>query len=102
MRRRLSGTFVLFVAMLASLGAGETTGPSERLVNDRCPVMTDEFTSPLHELQTGGVTVRFCCDKCRARFEDDPAPYLSHLPQVTPAAAQLILAGNQANVRQAN
>lgn len=93
----------LLTALLVSLGANESPGPStDRLVNDRCPVMTEEFTSPLHELETGGVTVRFCCDKCRARFEDDPAPYLSHLPQVTPAVAQAIVAGNRANVSQTN
>ena len=106
MARVAARNLALLAAFLTCLGAGDSEGPdgggsgaAPRLVNDRCPVMTEEFTSPLHELHAHGVTVRFCCAKCRRRFESDPMPYLARLPQLTPAAAQAFLGGSQADVR---
>jgi YHS domain-containing protein len=72
-------------------GGDADSGVDGRLVNDLCPVATDEFASPAHELQFHGVSVRFCCDKCQEQFRADPAAYLSHLPQLSPAGAQRIL-----------
>lgn len=77
---------ILAVCMAAT--AGDVGEPSRRLVNDRCPVTTDEFASPLHEIQFKGVAVRFCCAKCQRRFQENPEAYLAHLPQLSPAAAQ--------------
>src|SRR3712207_5808918 len=61
--------------------------PARRLVNDRCPVMTDEFTTPLHEITFRGVAVRFCCRECKERFLLNPDPYLANLPHVPPQTA---------------
>jgi YHS domain-containing protein len=97
----LLAAFASFADISPAAGQGAATGsstpsnpstePAPRLVNDHCPVMTEEFTSPLHEIQAHGVTVRFCCSKCRRRFESDPTPYLARLPQVTPAVARAFL-----------
>ena len=54
--------------------AGTVVDAVERpLVNDRCPVMSDEFASPTQEITFHGAAVRFCCGKCKRRFEDEPA-----------------------------
>src|SRR5687768_14533284 len=65
-----------------------TAPTGERLVNDRCPVMTDEPATPRHETQFQGVWVRFCCDECKEKFAADPAQYLAHVPQLSAASAQ--------------
>jgi hypothetical protein len=53
-------------------------------VNERCPVTVDEFSTPSHEIQFQSVSVRFCCEKCQARFQADPARYVANLPQLSP------------------
>src|ERR1700712_2047092 len=91
---------------LASLGFGATTAPSTPqaalpTVNDRCPVMKGEFATPLHEIQYGGVAVRFCCEECRDRFLSDPVPYLADLPQMPLATVHAIVAQSQERGRLA-
>jgi hypothetical protein len=77
--------------------------PSARMVNDHCPVMQDEPASPQHEVQFRGYAVRFCCDKCKDKFADDPVPYLSYLPQLPSATIYAAVADAQrkAHGRQA-
>jgi hypothetical protein len=71
------------------------------LVNDRCPVMNDEFASPAQEINFHGALVRFCCGKCKRRFQDDPVPFLAHLPQLSPETMQAIVAEAQGAARAA-
>lgn len=87
-------TFVLAGFLLASAGparAQATSGdePARRVVNDRCPVMTDEFASPLHEVEFHGSLVRFCCHECVDRFEADPVPFLKNVPHLPPEVVRL-------------
>ena len=55
-------------------------------VNERCPV-TDAKVDPkffvLHEDQR----VAFCCGKCKAKFEKDPAAFVAKLPGLKKAQA---------------
>jgi hypothetical protein len=69
-------------AETAALAA--STPASRPLVNERCPVTTDEFATPSHEIRWGEYSVRFCCEKCERRFQADPASYISNLPQLPP------------------
>jgi hypothetical protein len=86
--------FVLSLSTFASPASAEDADVN-RLVNDRCPVMIEEFASPLHEVQFEGVAVRFCCRKCRDEFDADPTPYVSRLPQLPPETVQALVAGGQ-------
>jgi hypothetical protein len=81
------GLALLILATATTTAPAKAAGApaaSRPLVNQRCPVTTDEFSTPSHELQFQGVAVRFCCDKCAQRFLLDPANYVSALPQFTP------------------
>ena len=85
------------LALLATLlAAGSAGGEAPRpLVNDRCPVMPDEFASPTQEITFRGIAVRFCCGKCKRRFEDDPAAFVARLPQLAPEVVQAVMAESQ-------
>jgi YHS domain-containing protein len=55
-------------------------------VNDKCPVSgaaIDANFFVLHE----GKRVAFCCGKCKAKFEKDPAAFAAKLPGAAPAPA---------------
>src|SRR5688500_9410168 len=88
--RRVRPLLMLAVLSVAAVSATLAAGDEaeRRLVNDRCPVMEDEPASPLCEVQFRGVAVRFCCSDCRETFTEDPAPYLSRLPQLPVAMVQ--------------
>jgi hypothetical protein len=92
-RRRASVlTLTLLLLLTANLAQAQTTraAPATRPVNERCPVTTDEASSPLHEITFRGAAVRFCCRQCKDRFLLEPQAYLAGLPHVpaeAPAAA---------------
>jgi hypothetical protein len=93
--RRCRARPLLLLLMLAAVSVRPVWATSaaggeaeRRLVNDLCPVMEDEPASPLCEVQFRGVAVRFCCSDCRETFTEDPAPYLSRLPQLPAAMFQ--------------
>jgi uncharacterized membrane protein/YHS domain-containing protein len=46
-----------------------------------CPVMTDEKADASLTVEYQGRTVAFCCDRCVAKFQANPAKYLHRLPQ---------------------
>lgn len=51
--------------------------------NAQCPVSgkpIDPTKTLLHE----GVLVAFCCDDCKAKFQQDPKPYLAKLAELLP------------------
>lgn len=70
-------------------GAGES---ARRMVNDRCPVMTDDFASPLHEVEYRGSVVRFCCRECVEQFEANPVPFLANVSHLPPEVAKAAIA----------
>jgi hypothetical protein len=83
---------VAAVAFPATAGAADLPA-SRPLVNERCPVTIEEFSTPSHEVRWNDYSVRFCCEKCQARFERNPALYVANLPQVPPEVVeQTILA----------
>ena len=47
-------------------------------VNTNCPV-SDKPIDPAKTLVHEGALVAFCCDDCRAKFQQDPKPYLAKL-----------------------
>jgi YHS domain-containing protein len=49
-----------------------------RPVNSQCPA-SGKPADPARTLVYEGRLVAFCCDDCKARFRDDPKPYLSKL-----------------------
>jgi YHS domain-containing protein len=95
-------TAVLFAGGDSAAGAEGTT--AWRVVNDHCPVMSEEFASPQHEIEFHGSAVRFCCDECKGKFLSDPAAYVSHLPHLPAATVQAVIAQSQRQTRteQAN
>ncbi len=87
----LAALFVFLVAAASPARPAPASVPDEpdrRIVNDRCPVMTDEFASPLHEVDFRGSTVRFCCRDCVERFEADSLPFLKNIPHLPPEVVQ--------------
>jgi YHS domain-containing protein/uncharacterized membrane protein len=65
---------------LAKLDPSET--PS-KLINDKCPVSgkpVDASKTAVYE----GKLVAFCCDDCKAKFQQDPKPFVSKLALNTP------------------
>jgi YHS domain-containing protein len=56
-------------------------------VNAVCPV-SGKPIDPTKTLLHNGVLVAFCCDDCKAKFQQDPAPYLAKLePKKEPQPA---------------
>jgi mono/diheme cytochrome c family protein/YHS domain-containing protein len=49
-------------------------------VNEMCPVATDKKVDPAHTLEHDGRRIGFCCAKCKAAFQKEPAKYLANLP----------------------
>ncbi len=52
-------------------------------VNAKCPVSgkdVDPTKTSVHE----GKVLAFCCDKCKAKFDQDPTPFLAKLGLSTP------------------
>lgn len=93
-------TLLLFLLAAAPCAAGQPPSaardvPARRVVNDRCPVMTDDFASPLHEVEYRGSAVRFCCRECVDRFEADPVPFLKNLRHLPPEVVQAAIAESQ-------
>jgi hypothetical protein len=84
---------LLLLATATPPEANAADRPASRpLVNERCPVTTEEFATPSHETQFQGASVRFCCEKCERRFLADPASYVSNLPQFTPEMVERTIA----------
>lgn len=48
-------------------------------VNDMCPV-ADKPVDPAHTLEHDGQRIGFCCGKCKAAFQKEPAKFASKLP----------------------
>lgn len=47
-------------------------------VNAKCPV-SGKPVDPTKTVVHNGVLIAFCCDDCKAKFQQDPAPYLAKL-----------------------
>jgi YHS domain-containing protein/uncharacterized membrane protein len=61
---------------------------ASKAVNTKCPV-SGEDVDPTKTLVYEGVTVAFCCDDCKAKFEKDPKAFLAklNLPTKSPDTA---------------
>ncbi len=57
-------------------GVGEAAG---KVVNEKCPV-SGEAVDAAHTIEFEGRLVGFCCGKCKAAFEKEPAKYAAKLP----------------------
>ncbi|MFY9343566.1 MAG: c-type cytochrome domain-containing protein [Planctomycetota bacterium] len=49
-------------------------------VNEMCPVATDKKVDPAHTIEHDGQRIGFCCAKCKAAFQKEPAKYAANLP----------------------
>lgn len=56
-------------------------------INKTCPV-TGEEIDPANVLVYQGKTIAFCCDKCPAEFQKNPAKYVAKLGLTAPAAGE--------------
>ncbi len=79
--RRAAGLVLLAPAfwIVSTADAAPPDAPS-RAINTMCPVMTEEAVDPKITLRYEGRTVSFCCDRCRAKFKENPAKYAGRLP----------------------
>jgi len=60
--------------------AGKQAKAGDAPINDQCPVSggaVDAAQTVVHD----GRRVAFCCGKCKAKFEKDPAKYVAKLPK---------------------
>lgn len=53
-------------------------------VNAQCPV-SGKPIDPTKTLVHNGILIAFCCDDCKAKFQQDPKPYLAKLEPQKPA-----------------
>lgn len=51
----------------------------QRPINDVCPV-ADKPVDPAHTIEHEGRRIGFCCGKCKAAFQKEPARFLAKLP----------------------
>tara|TARA_R110002096_G_scaffold161998_2_gene329024 strand:+ start:3274 stop:4530 length:1257 start_codon:yes stop_codon:yes gene_type:complete len=58
----------------------EARAEKSKPINDKCPV-TDAEIDVAQFVEHEGRRVAFCCAKCKAKFEKDPAKYADKLPQ---------------------
>ena len=57
-------------------------------VNETCPVGGEAIADDKVDVMFGTRLVRFCCAKCVAKFEQEPAKYLPNLVQHAPGKEQ--------------
>jgi YHS domain-containing protein len=63
------------------LAAATTTNATP--INTECPVSgkpVDTSKTVLHD----GVLIAFCCEDCKAKFQQDPKPFLAKLAALMP------------------
>src|ERR1700761_8712058 len=82
----------LAITLLLSLAAPILKADDQPLppnANKMCPVMTDQPTRADRFIDYNGKRIFFCCDKCMARFQQNPAKYVANLEGNTglPASA---------------
>jgi YHS domain-containing protein len=73
-------SIVLLAGLLSvgSLSAAPATQPAAVPINKICPI-TGEPIDPSITLEYQGQTIGFCCRRCTAQFEEDPAKYMQNL-----------------------
>lgn len=71
-----------YVEERMAAAAKEAAERAERLkpVNELCPVADDKKVDPAHTVEYEGRRIGFCCGKCKAAFEKEPAKYAGKLP----------------------
>lgn len=71
-----------YVEERMAAAAKEAAERAERLkpVNELCPVAGDKKVDPAHTVEYDGRRIGFCCGKCKAAFEKEPARYADRLP----------------------
>jgi YHS domain-containing protein len=62
-----------------------TDKPADKPINEKCPV-SGEPIDAAHTIEFEGRRIGFCCGKCKAAFEKEPAKYAASLPPKTDAA----------------
>ncbi|MCA8975239.1 MAG: YHS domain-containing protein [Planctomycetes bacterium] len=71
----------------AAATAAAAAATAQQAINDTCPV-SGKPVDPAFFVDHEGRRIAFCCGKCKAAFEQEPAKYLGKLPKVeTPAPA---------------
>lgn len=82
MSRRLQRNMPSLAFLLGAIAvAAMPAGASQPVINEWCPVMTEEKADPGITTEYNGKTIAFCCDRCLAKFQVDPEKYVGRLPQ---------------------
>ena len=67
------------IAERAERAEREKREKSEKAANDKCPV-TGQPIDAAQFVEHEGRRIAFCCAKCKAKFEKDPAKFAAKLP----------------------
>src|SRR5438132_12762252 len=74
---RIAVLSLLIASVLAPVVRAEEVLPAN--ANKFCPVMTDQPTRADRFVDYHGKRVYFCCDKCLAKFQREPARFIANL-----------------------
>lgn len=77
MKRMRMAVLAAVVASPLCLVASEATFKKDA-VNDKCPMKGDDVAAD----KTTDITVKFCSDACKAKFEKDPGAFLAKIDKV--------------------
>jgi YHS domain-containing protein len=79
LRRRISEQQVIINLGTTNQPQTAKTSAAKPELNANCPVSGEPVDSTKTSVYEGK-TVAFCCDKCKAKFDADPKPFLAKLP----------------------
>lgn len=72
----LAGLFVLTLC----LGLAQASEETKTLFNDKCPISDRAVDAT----KISDYKVEFCCEKCKAKFDKDPAKFLAKAAEAEP------------------
>ena len=65
-------TLAALVMLTLAIGFADAAEKEKTLFNDKCPISGRDVDTS----KTSDYKVEFCCKKCKAKFDKDPAKYL--------------------------
>lgn len=68
------------VALTLFLGLAQADDAAKTLFNDKCPISGRDVDTS----KTSDYKVEFCCEKCKAKFDKNPAKHLAKAAKAEP------------------
>lgn len=68
------------VLLTLCIGIAQADDAKKVLFNDKCPISGQDVNPE----KTSDYKVEFCCNKCKAKFEDAPATYMEKVAAAEP------------------